>query len=125
MRALPFLILPMVLGACQSAIDRDAARLCRMTLPALNGEGTRIAIERTVRGPFPDAIRIDYRAIAADGTIRMRYVICRFDPAATGQGARSMTGLATEFGPMADASFYFLRRFWLEGGQAVDPDPQG
>jgi branched-subunit amino acid ABC-type transport system permease component len=94
-----------------------------MALPALNGENVRIVVERTARGPFADSLRIDYRAVEADGSIRLRHVICRFDATMNAQGARPLTGLATEFGPMADASFYFMRRFWLEGGNAVDPAP--
>jgi branched-chain amino acid transport system permease protein len=103
----------------------EEARLCRLTLPALN-VGARLELQPPRPGPFPGSLRIDYRAVDADGRQRQRFVICRFGPAPTGamrSGGRNLTGLATEFGPMADASFYFLRRFYLDRRDPPPTDP--
>jgi branched-chain amino acid transport system permease protein len=116
-------LLGAALGACSSGIDADEARLCRLVLPALN-DGARLELGEARRGPFPASLRIDYQAVSPDGTARGRLAICRFSFDRNARGRRELTGLATEAGPMPDASFYFLRRFYLEGPEPpVDPDP--
>ncbi len=96
-------------------------------MPALIDEGSRIAIQRTAPGPFAQSLRIDYHEIRPGLPTRIRFVICRFASERTARGGRELTGLATEFGPMADASFYLLKRFYLEARDAppVDPAPPG
>jgi branched-chain amino acid transport system permease protein len=117
-------ILLVLLAACGELIDADEARLCRMTLPALN-DAARLDVQQTRPGPFPFSLRIDYRAIGADGAMQARFVICRYSSERGARGPRVLTGLATEFGPMADASFFFLKRFYLDAPDAgaVDPAP--
>lgn len=114
-------------SGCASGPDAEDARLCRLVLPALIEEGAWIRIQRTKEGPFPFSLRIDYHEIRSGEATRIRFVICRFSPQRNAHGKRDLTGLATEFGPMADASFYFLKRFWLEArdGALVDPAPPG
>ncbi len=118
-------ILLLLLASCGELIDAGEARTCRLALPAINQNGARLSVERTVPGPYPFSLRIDYRTIRDDGTARMRFVICRFSPDRDARGARPLTRLATEFGPMADASFYFLKRFYLDApdSDAFDPAP--
>jgi branched-chain amino acid transport system permease protein len=122
-----------LLASCGAGIDADEARLCRQVLPALDNDNARLVVGETRVGPFPHSLRIDYRAVreppqaqareGASELIRIRFVICRFSAERTAQGRRELTGIATEFGPMADASFYFLRRFYLEAPGAAPPDP--
>ncbi len=116
-------ILLLCLAACGDAIDAGEARTCRLTLPAINQDGARLAIERTAKGPYPNSLRIDYRAVRQDGVQRNGFVICRFGAERDARGVRAITGLATEFGPMADASFYFLKRFYLDAPDADAADP--
>jgi branched-chain amino acid transport system permease protein len=106
-------ILIVLLAACGELIDADEARLCRMTLPAIN-DAARLDIQQTRPGPFPFSLRIDYRAIGADGAMQARFVICRFSAERGARSKRDLIGLATEFGPIADASFFFLKRFFLD-----------
>lgn len=125
LRLVTAILLGLLIG-CGSLIDAEEARICRLALPALNAEGVAIGIERVAPGPYPQSLRIDYRA-TEDGAARMRFAICRFSAQRNLRGERELTGLATEAGPVADASFYFLKRFYLdapEGGQ-VDPAPPG
>ncbi len=60
---------------------------------------------------------------AGGAQLRQRFVICRFSLERGARGARDLVGLATEHGPMADASFYFLKRFYLEAADAAPVDP--
>ena len=98
-------------------------RLCRLTLPALNDPGTSIAVLRAGAGPGRRDIRIDYRVESPDGSARQRFVICRFAPLQTGAERGTLVGIATERGPMADASFHFLRRYYLTDPSAQWNDP--
>ncbi len=119
-----FLLLAALLSSCGELIDAGEARTCRQVLPALDNQGARITIEQTRPGPFPNSIRIDYRATQADaGPIRARHAICVFSAARNAQGSRELIGVATEYGPMAEASFFFLRRYFLEGREGPPPDP--
>ncbi len=113
----------MLLGNCAGGIDPDQARLCRLTVPALNPEAGRIAIESTGPGHRPHSLRIGYSVTDKGGETRNRAVICLF--AAGGLDARKaeLLGLATEEGPLSEAAFYFLRRFWLEDRLAPPTDP--
>lgn len=117
-------ILLVLMAACGELVDAGEARLCRLVLPALN-DGARITVEQTRPGPFPASLRIDYRAIRSEGQAQQRFVICRFSLERGARNLRELTGLATETGPMADASLYFLKRFYLEAADAllVDPAP--
>jgi branched-chain amino acid transport system permease protein len=120
--AMAFIVL--AIAACADGIEPDEARLCRLAVPALN-DGAALALDVARKGPFPLSIRIDYRVIADGRPDQARFVICRFAAARNAQGRRDLVGLATEHGPMADASFYFLRRFYLQatGAAPVDPAP--
>ncbi len=107
-------ILFLFLASCGEIVDAEEARLCRLALPALNQDGARLSVERTAPGPYPFSVRIDYRAISPEQEGRMRVAICRFSSTRDARGQRDLAGIATETGPMADASFYFLKRFYLE-----------
>lgn len=116
-------LLLLLLAACGGAIDAEEARLCRLVMPALN-EGAALALDPARRGPFPLSLRIDYGVTAPAGGSASRFVICRFSASRNAKGQRELVGLATELGPMADASFFFLRRFYLDvPGAALDPAP--
>lgn len=115
-------ILLVSIAACGELIDAGEARTCRLTLPAINS-GARLNVEQTKPGPYPFSIRIDYRAIRGPSDTRQRFAICRFSAERNARNQRELIGLATEFGPMADASFFFLKRFYLEAANAVPVDP--
>ncbi len=112
-----------LLAACGSTTDADEMRACRLALPALDNQGARIILDRTAPGPFRHSLRIDYRSVREGEPTRIRHVICRFSDARNARGRRELVGIATEFGPMADASFYLLRRFYLDTPDAERGDP--
>lgn len=115
--------LPAVLAGCSPLIDGDQERICRFVLPAINGPDAQIGVIRVIQGEKPVDVRIDYRVAEPDRPARVRILICRF--AATGVAANKadLLGIATERGPMADASVFLLKRFYLETPEATAPPP--
>ncbi|MFC0282967.1 hypothetical protein ACFFJB_05005 [Camelimonas abortus] len=102
-------------------LDPRAVSLCRSVIPALNPEGTTYSFGPARRGPGEGALRVAYVAHLPDGRTRARVVGCRF---AAGDGGRPrITGVSTERGPLGEANFYFLRRFYLEADDGPPPDP--
>jgi branched-subunit amino acid ABC-type transport system permease component len=122
-RACAFILLACLLASCGELIDAGEARLCRQVLPALDNQGARLVLDQTRPGPFPNSVRIDYRAIREGGPTRIRFAVCVFSPGRDARGARELIGVATEFGPMAGASFFFLKRYFLESREGPPPDP--
>lgn len=122
----PFLLtilLVVALASCGESFDTDQQRLCRQAIPALNAPGTRITLERIGEGPRPNMLRIVYIAGAEAGPARRRSIDCLF--AGEGQSLQrgALIGIASDGQPMSDASFYLLRRFYLENREEPPPDP--
>ncbi|MGV2981734.1 hypothetical protein ACERNI_16220 [Camelimonas sp. ID_303_24] len=108
--------------AFQPAVNERAASLCRTVIPALNPSDAAFSLAAPRPGASRSSVRIAYTAQTADGRLRHREVSCRY--AASEDGARvRLTGVATERGPLAEANFYFLRRFYLEASDGPPPDP--
>ncbi len=124
----PFLLsilalLMAALSGCGDDFDTDQARLCRQAIPPLNQDGARIEIERTATGPFRRALRIYYLVQIGNGIARQRSVDCLFGARENGLGRPQLIGIASDGRPLPDASFYFLRRFYLEDRGDPPPDP--
>lgn len=103
--------------------DPRVASLCRSIIPALNPEGARFTIATPRRGAFEDSVRIAYIAELDGGRVRAREVSCQFEPSANEAAPARLVGVATERGPLSDANFYFLRRFYLETADGPPRDP--
>lgn len=115
------LVLSALLGACTST-DATQARLCRLVIPALNPEAA-ITVVRTMPGAQRNVIRVDYTATLGQEPARGRFVLCLFGGAGLEQAKGELVGVATERGPLPEASFYFLKRFWLEARDGPPDDP--
>jgi branched-chain amino acid transport system permease protein len=117
------ILLLLGLAACGERFDTDQQRLCRQAIPALNPPDTHIIIDGTARSVRPNALRILYRAEIGGRTARQRSIDCLF--AGQGQGLQrgALIGIASDGKPMSDASFYLLRRFYLEDRAEAPPDP--
>nr|WP_052232610.1 branched-chain amino acid ABC transporter permease [Methylobacterium sp. ZNC0032] len=113
----------LALAGCGFDFDTDQMRLCRQAIPPLNPPNARIEIERTTRGPVPRALRLFYRVQLGDGLSRHRTVDCLFANEGSGPSRGALVGIAADGRPMADASFYLLRRFYLEDRASPPPDP--
>ncbi|MGX5733129.1 branched-chain amino acid ABC transporter permease [Bosea thiooxidans] len=113
----------LALAGCGTEFDTDQMRLCRQAIPPLNPPKANIEIESAARGPVPRALRLFYRVRFGDGVARHRSIDCLFagETGALGRGA--LIGIASDGRPMSDASFYLLRRFYLEDRAEPPPDP--
>ena len=119
-----------LLAGCRERVDEAEARLCRMTLPALNPEGADIRVTRLAAARGEPGIRIDYM-VAIPASIGMRsrtgprraYVICRFDPVPFSQIEPRLAAIETQDGPVSGASVYLMQRFWLRSPEAYAADP--
>jgi branched-chain amino acid transport system permease protein len=111
------------LAACGERFDTDQQRLCRQAIPALNPPDTLITVDGTGKSLRPNALRIMYRAATEGRMARQRSIDCLF--ALDGQGLQrgALIGIASDGKPMSDASFYLLRRFYLEDRTGQPPDP--
>lgn len=108
--------------ALRPAVDARVASLCRTVIPALNPENAAFSIAAPRKGAFSDSVRIAYTAQTADGRLRRREITCRYAVDPDGAPQR-LTGVATERGPLNEANFYFLRRFYLEASDGPPQDP--
>jgi branched-subunit amino acid ABC-type transport system permease component len=113
----------LALAGCGANFDTDQIRLCRQAIPPLNPPNAQIAIERTTTGPVPRALRLLYRVQVGDGVSRHRSIDCLFAGEGSRPGRGALIGIASDGRPMADASFYLLRRFYLENRAEPPPDP--
>ncbi len=117
------LIVALIAAGCARAVDAEQARICRTVIPALNPDDARIEIVRTVPGPGRSDLTIDYRAEADGVPRRNRVVVCRFAAETVSTQRADLRGVATERGPLGEAQFYFLKRFYLADPQAAAADP--
>ena len=117
------ILLVLGLASCGESFDTDQQRLCRQAIPALNAPGTPIAIERIEAGARANTLRVAYVAGPPGGPARRRSIDCLF--AGEGQSLQrgALIGIASDGLPMSDASFYLLRRFYLENREEPPPDP--
>lgn len=124
MRAfLPLILLGLMLAGCGERFDTDQTRLCRQAIPPLNPPGARIEVERATAGPRPNVLRLFYRSQIGAGAPRQRTIDCLFASEGVGIERGALIGVASDGRPMSDASFYLLRRFYLENRDEPPPDP--
>ncbi|CAH1668618.1 branched-chain amino acid ABC transporter permease [Chelatococcus asaccharovorans] len=121
----------MAMAACTRLVDADQERVCRAVLPAINLDSEIVDIAAPLSGPLPNSLRIDYTVKDPSGRLRGRVLLCRFAGTGLAIDKALLVGIATERGPVADANFYFLKRFYLDapdGGQGevtvAEPPPQ-
>jgi hypothetical protein len=119
---LPIAVL-LALAGCGSEFDADQTRLCRQAIPPLNPPGARIEIEGTTTGPAPRTLRLFYRVQLGDGLSRHRSIDCLFAGEGGAPSPGALIGIASDGRPMPEASFYLLRRFYLEDRVEPPPDP--
>ncbi|HMB11936.1 hypothetical protein [Saliniramus sp.] len=119
-----------MLAGCTPRIDEAQARLCRMTLPALNPDGADIRITRLLPARDGSGIRIDY-SVTPSAAIASRsrpgparaWVICRFDPVPFSRIEPRLAAIETHNGFVSGASVYLMQRFWLRTPEAAAADP--
>ena len=112
------------LAACGLGADADQLRVCRSVLPALNS-GERVVVERAEPGPLPRTLRLDYRVEREGRAPLRRYATCAFAAEGLSSHKADLVGLATETGPVAGASLYLLKRYYLDTPEGLAGDPGG
>lgn len=111
-----------LLSACGFSTDAEQTRVCRTALPALN-PGARITVERVQEGPVPRSLRVTYVAEYPNRPPLDRFVICRFAAVGLSANKAELTDIATEEGPIAGASLYFLKHYYIDTPEGVANDP--
>lgn len=91
------------LFACENALSRQRAAICRRAVPALVSGEAELKVLRAGNGPAPDSARVDYVV----GT-RPHSALCRFN------GGTELVGLSTDGSALNGASLYFLKRYYLD-----------
>ena len=109
-----------LLAGCLSAADPDQARICRAAIPALEAEGSRIAIA-SVSPAGERAVTVSYRAERPSGEPVARTITCRFAPAIG--GGSDLVGIGTPEGEVAGATIYLLKRFYIDTPEGVAAAP--
>jgi branched-chain amino acid transport system permease protein len=107
-----------LLAAACGRVDADQERICREVVAPLNPDDAVRDIAPARTGPLPDSLRIDYTVADGSGRLRGRYVLCRFAGSGLAAEKSLLIGIATEDGPLPDANFYFLKRFYLDAAEA-------
>lgn len=100
------------LFACENALGRQRATICRRAVPALVQGDSELKVLRSGSGPAPDSARVDYLV----GT-RPHFALCRFS------GGTDLVGLSTDRETLNGASLYFLKRYYLDTPDAETSDP--
>ncbi len=116
-------MLALALSSCGVSVDAEQARLCRLALPALNEPGNRIVVTRTAPWLEARSIRMEYRVEREGAAPIDRYVICRFAAEGLSPNKADLIGLSTEAGPVAGATLYLLKRFYIDTPEGVASDP--
>jgi len=117
------ILLVLALASCGERFDTDQQRLCRQAIPPLNPPGARIKIDGPDAGPRANVLRIRYLAETGPASARQRSIDCLFAGEDQGLQRGALIGVASDGQPMSDASFYLLRRFYLEDRKEPPADP--
>ena len=120
-------VLPLIalLTGCAPLLEADQARLCRMSLPAIEPPDSTIVIKLLT--PFPDGkgLRVDYVANLPDETPTAHYAECRFLEPGRPRRSQDLSAIDTDRGPLNPYQLSILIRFWLmtPDARAADPEP--
>jgi branched-chain amino acid transport system permease protein len=116
-----------MLAGCSPALETDQARLCRMALPALMPQETRIDI--LAQRPDPDGrgLSVAFTAFTPGGEPRNHLAACRFREPGRPNQSRDLVSLTIDGRPLSKARLFALIRYWLATpeGRAADPAPLG
>ncbi len=112
-----------LLTGCATLLETDQARLCRMTIVAIEAPDATIRILKQT--PFPDGrgLRIDYLAGAAGETLAPHFAECRFLAPGRPRKSQDLVSVATDRGELGEYQLATLIRFWLATSEARAADP--
>jgi len=115
------------LSGCAVQVETDQARLCRMALPALMPDGTRITILAQRADQDARGLRVGFEANPPGRSARRHVAACRFESPGRPLESRELIALSLDGEALSEARLYFLIRDWLATpeGRAADPAPIG
>ena len=114
-----------VLSGCGGLIDAEEARICRLTLPAVHPEATKIDVTGVFSAPAPYSVRLTYRVTVA-GTEHDHQVRCGFTANELSPSHIALDTFATEAGAYSALKVHILNRYWLDRPDysgLADPGP--
>jgi branched-chain amino acid transport system permease protein len=128
----PISLAAFCLAGCSVPVETDQARLCRMALPALMPDGTRITILAQRADRDAHGLEVEFRAEdegpgAAPLAATSHVAACRFRLPGRPRESRDLVSIAVDGEPLAEARLFFLIRDWLgtPEGRNADPAPLG
>jgi branched-chain amino acid transport system permease protein len=117
------------LSGCAEA-DVEQLRICERLIPAIEAEGTRIALVSSVTDPAAaNAVRVEYRVVRPNGSSDSSWISCRFGGSGFERDRLRLTGVVTaREGALSEIGVFMLRRYWLDlyeaqrtfGGRSVE-----
>ena len=112
-----------LLSACSQQVETDQARLCRMALPALMPEASRIHV--VDQRPHADArgLTIDFTSTLPGEPAASHEAACRFRNPGRPLASRELIGVAIDGEPLAETRLFVLIRYWLGTSEGRDADP--
>jgi branched-chain amino acid transport system permease protein len=116
-----------MLVGCSPVLETDQARLCRMALPVLTSQETRIAILAQKPDADGRGLSVAFTADKPGEEPQTHLAACRFRlPGRPGE-SRDLTSVTLDGKPVSEARLFFLVRYWLATpqGRAADPAPIG
>lgn len=108
-------------GCVPRAPDTEALRQCRRVAAVLGPPGSRVELLAQTGRPLDNGLdlsRLDVAVHAPGRPTRRDFVVCRAKPEPDGRA--TLLAVATERGPMPDASLFLIKRFWLDTAAAAD-----
>ena len=121
------LVAAAMLGGCSPVLETDQARLCRMALPVLTPQETRIAILAQKPDADGRGLSVAFTADKPGEEPQTHLAACRFRMPGRPGESRDLTSLTLDGKPVSEARLFFLVRYWLATpqGRAADPAPIG
>jgi branched-chain amino acid transport system permease protein len=115
------------LAGCSPVLETDQARLCRMALPALMPQDSRIAILTQAPDKDGRGLNVVFTAEAAGEEPQTHLAACRFREPGRPRESRDLTSLTLDGEPLSEIPLFLLIRYWLATpeGRAADPAPLG
>jgi branched-chain amino acid transport system permease protein len=115
------------LAGCSPVLETDQARLCRMALPALMPQDSRIAILTQAPDPDGRGLNVVFTAETLGEEPQNHLVACRFREPGRPRESRDLTSLTLDGEPLSETRLLVLIRYWLATpeGRAADPAPLG
>jgi branched-chain amino acid transport system permease protein len=115
------------LAGCSPVLETDQARLCRMALPALIPQDSRIAILTQAPDKDGRGLNVVFTAEAPGEEPQTHLAACRFREPGRPRESRDLTSLTLDGQPLSKTRLFVLIRYWLATpeGRAADPAPLG